>query len=139
MIGMRSWLLMLLGPSLLVLASCSDAGDPLGPLTPDPPALSYVTDVQPIFDANCIVCHGDGGNGGLDLRAPQSHGNLVDITSPNYGARRVVPNDPDESVLIDKLEGGGRFGSRMPPSGEPLSSTQLATLRQWVADGARSE
>ena len=53
MIGMRSWRLSLLGPTLLVLASCSDAGDPLGPPSPEPDAVSYVADVQPIFEANC--------------------------------------------------------------------------------------
>lgn len=122
---------------VLLFAACSDEGDPFRPGPSDSGGdVSFAADVQPILDARCTVCHGPGGEGGLDLRAPQSHGNLVDFTSPNYGAKRVVPGDPDNSVLVDKIEGGGRFGSRMPPIGTALSSADIATIRQWVSDGA---
>jgi mono/diheme cytochrome c family protein len=121
----------------LGLSACSDEGDPAKPGDPgDPDPVSFASDVQPIFDANCIVCHGAGGNGGLDLRSPQSYDNLVDLTSPNYSAKRVAPGDPDNSVLVDKISGAGQFGSRMPPSGPGLSSGQIQTIRTWVVEGA---
>lgn len=116
-------------------AGCSDLGDPVAP--PDTtPAISFAADVQPLFTANCVGCHGAGGNGGLDLRAGQSRANLVSVTSPNYGAVRVVPGDPDASVLYDKLTGGGVYGQAMPPTGTSLPAAALETIRQWIADGA---
>ena len=123
--------------SILAFAACSDEGDSSSPTDPgDPDPVSFAADVQPIFDANCTVCHGSDGNGGLDLRAPQSYDNLVDFDSPNYGAKRVVAGDPDNSVLIDKITGGGQFGSRMPPSGPGLPAARIETIRTWVLEGA---
>jgi mono/diheme cytochrome c family protein len=125
---------------LPLFPGCSDEGDPIAPGGPDVTGpVSFAEDVQPIFDSRCTGCHGEGGNGGLDLRSPQSYANLVDAGSPNYGAKRVVPGDPDASVLVDKISGGGRYGSRMPPTGSALSAAQISTIRTWVAEGAEPD
>lgn len=132
---MRRGLLLL---PLLLAVACSDEGDPVQPEGPGEEAVSFTADVQPIFDAWCVGCHGAAGNGGLDLRAPQSHGNLVGVEATGYDAIRVVPSDPDISVLYDKVSGGGRYGDRMPLGGPYLSAEQLGTVRAWIAQGAPS-
>ncbi len=124
---------------LMVLAAalggCSDKGsDPVVPGGPDP--VSYTLDVQPIWDGNCVGCHGAGGNGGLDLRAPGSRGNLVDAASQNWGGMRVVPGEPDASVLYRKLTGDGAVGPRMPQGGA-LAADDIETVRRWIAEGAQ--
>jgi len=120
----------------LIVAGCSDLGDSVTAPDTTPGDVSYAADVQPLFDANCVGCHGAGGNGGLDLRTGQSRAALVGVTSPTYGAVRVVAGDPDASVLYDKLTGGGVYGQPMPPSGTPLPPAALETIRRWIADGA---
>jgi hypothetical protein len=51
------------------------------------------------------------------------------------GGARVIPGDPDGSVLIQRLEGDG-CGDQMPQGGEPLPEKTLARIREWIADGA---
>lgn len=133
---MKRLLLAGLAGAGLALAGCSDQGDPVTAPGVTPEVVSFAADVQPLFDANCVGCHGAGGNGGLDLRAGQSRVNLVGVTSPTYGAARVVAGDPDASVLYDKLTGGGTYGQPMPPSGTSLSPVALEAIRSWIADGA---
>ena len=98
--------------------------------------VSYANDIQPLFDASCTGCHGQGGQGGLDLRAGSSRDYLVGVVSPTHGAPRVAPGDPAGSVLYDTLVGAGTYGQVMPPSGSGFSAGDLELVRSWIADGA---
>ncbi|HLG18225.1 MAG TPA: c-type cytochrome domain-containing protein [Bdellovibrionota bacterium] len=80
--------------------------------------------VQPILLANCSACHNSTSlTGGLDVT---TYSGLVEQTDV------VVPGDPDESKLIQFLEGG-----IMPPPGNPApSDEEIAAIRAWVGAGA---
>lgn len=118
-----------------VLAGCSDHGDPLTTTIPggnnDPVSLS--ADVQPLLDANCVACHGVGGNAGLDLRPGVSYGNLVGVAANNGGGNLVVAGDKMSSVLYQRMTGSQ--GGVMPPGGA-LSTTAQDLVGQWIDDGA---
>jgi mono/diheme cytochrome c family protein len=121
--------------TLIFGAGCSDRGaDPMDPVGgPDP--VSFSADVQPIFDSNCIGCHGQNGNGGQDLRAENSYANLVGVDATGGAGKRVVADDPESSVLYLKMTGAPGVGSVMPPTGGlPAEVTDI--VRQWVAEGA---
>lgn len=114
---------------------CGDvalAGSGAGDVT-----LSFAADIQPIFTANCVRCHNDRTtNGGLDLRAGVSHGNLVNRVSNGYApSLRVVPGDPDNSVLHGKVANTGQFGQQMPPTGS-LAPELIQSIRAWILEGA---
>ena len=53
---------------------------------------------------------------------------------------RVVPEDPDGSLLVHKLEGRDADGA--PVCGDPMPRDRrlpvqwIAAVRQWIADGA---
>ena len=53
-------------------------------------------------------------------------------------ATRVIPNDPDNSYMVQKLEGAaGIVGERMPQGQGPfLTEGQMIVIRQWIKDGA---
>ena len=53
-------------------------------------------------------------------------------------AIRVIPSDPNNSYLVQKLEGTpGIVGQRMPFNGGPfLTDGQMVILRRWITDGA---
>ena len=57
----------------------------------------------------------------LDLRTSVAYNNLVNVPSRGKaGATLVIPGDPDNSYLIQKLEGRSDIaGSRMPLNGPP--------------------
>jgi len=44
----------------------------------------------------------------------------------------IEAGDPDNSLLLDMISAG-----EMPQDGDALSADQVATVRSWIADGAR--
>lgn len=126
---------------LLILLGfgCSDEGSPLDPTTVGGDTVSFVKDVQPLFDVHCVECHGSEANGGLDLRGPQSYDDLVDVEASGYDAVRVLPGQPDASVLYVKVSTDGQFGDRMPLGGPYLDPEETDLLRQWIAQGAQPD
>jgi hypothetical protein len=123
---------------LLGLAGCSDGGnDPAVPVDdPGGTAVSYATDVQPIWDANCLGCHSAGGSGGLDLRAAVGRAALVNAAATGYSGSRVVPGAPHTSVLYQKIEGDPATGARMPFGGAALSAGERSLIHDWIEQGA---
>jgi len=97
-----------------------------------------------VFAPNCAVsgCHtGPTGNtlpAGMDLsNADASFANLVGISSLQQPARsRVAAGDPDDSYLVQKVEGTAASGSRMPLGGGVLDQALIDDIRDWIADGA---
>ena len=90
----------------------------------------------------CIQCHTDAGRqpaGGISAprrpfvsaaRRAREHG--------KPGATRVIPDDPDNSYIVHKLEGAADIvGERMPRGTGPfLTEGQMLVIRQWIKDGA---
>jgi len=53
---------------------------------------------------------------------------------------RVKPGDPDHSWLVVKIEGTNPVGTgdEMPQFADDLSFTEIAMIRQWIAEGAKN-
>ena len=120
----------------LAVSGCSDHGtEPTGGGTSPLPSVSFAADLQPVFDTNCVGCHGVGGNGGLDVRPCQAWGNLVGVASTGYAQQRVVPNNPALSLLYLKLSGAAGVNDRMPLGGT-LSPAEIEDFRIWILEGA---
>lgn len=122
----------------LAIVGCSDDNGPTAPENGTPgEQASYEGDIQPIWDQSCgSSCHGESGLGGLDLRPGESHANLVNVISPTYSVARVVPADPEGSVLYNKIVDTGTYGGLMPPGGPALSSADIELIRAWILAGA---
>jgi len=118
--------------SLLSLSNCSKDVGPIDNGLADE-NISFSNDIQPIFDQNCVSCHPSSGN--LDLTATNSYNNLVNVNASGYSAKRVVPNNSDQSVLYKKIDGSEDYGSNMP-LGSNLSQTQINAIKQWIDEGA---
>lgn len=96
-----------------------------------------------VFTPTCAVsgCHsGPQGGGlptGMDLTsADASFAALVGVASIQQAATlRVAPSDPEQSYLIQKLEGTG-LGSRMPLGGPFLPQADVDVVRTWIQQGA---
>ena len=92
-----------------------------------------------VFTPICTVCHaGAGAPQGLRLDAANSFGLLVNVPSNEVPSMlRIKPGDPDNSYLIQKIEGHASVGAQMPFGGPPLAADVIAAIRQWVSDGAQ--
>lgn len=111
-----------------------EGDDPSGPLTP------RFTSIQShVFTPVCTACHaGAAAPAGLRLDAASSFTMLVDVPSREVPSlKRVAPGKPDDSYLIHKLEGHAAVGARMPLGGPYLDAKTIATIRQWIAEGAQ--
>ena len=90
----------------------------------------------------CTVCHTSTGRapaGGLNLNHDVAYSSLVNIASRvKPTAIRVIPSDPENSFIVQKVEGRpGIVGLRMPFSGPPfLTDGQILILKRWIELGA---
>lgn len=90
----------------------------------------------------CIACHTNVGrtpSGGLNLAHDGAYDQIVNAPSRGKpGAIRVIPGDPENSYLVQKLEGRSSIvGRRMPQAGPPfLTDGQILILKRWIALGA---
>ena len=93
-------------------------------------AADFERDVEPILHQRCYLCHGS---------QQQMSGLRLDSRESAFESREsgfaVVPGDPESSGLIRRIE-SAEDGFRMPPGDDPLSPTDRATLRAWIAAGA---
>jgi hypothetical protein len=67
---------------------------------------------------------------------------LVDVPAIDSPAKvRVKAGDPDQSFIVQKLEGhlGPTEGARMPSGRSPLPQSAIDLLRTWIAQGAQAE
>jgi Ca2+-binding RTX toxin-like protein len=100
--------------------------------------VDYPTQIQSIFSQRCDHCHsGSGAPQGLRLDVANSFGDLVDVPSQEVPSlKRVEPGDPDNSYLVQKIEGTAAVGGRMPLGGSRLPQAEIDLIRQWISEGA---
>lgn len=94
-----------------------------------------------VFTPRCTGCHaGAGAPMGLRLDEGNSYALLVGVASAEQGSvQRVAAGRPDDSYLIQKLEGRAAVGVRMPFGGPYLDDATIAIIRQWIAAGAAAQ
>ena len=120
----------------------SGAEPPPNPPPPSPPPFgANFSEIQAeVFTPTCAVsgCHtGAAAPQGLRLDEANSYGLLVDVASMEVPSLlRVEPGDPDNSYLIQKLEGTADVGEQMPFGGTPLPQASIDVIRQWIIEGA---
>ncbi len=103
-------------------------------------------EVQAIFDQSCAVpgCHsGSFPSNNLNLQDGESYDQLVGVAPFNgnamsQGLLRVDAGDAANSYLLIKVAGmpAVGLGSQMPLFRDPLSEAEVATIRDWINDGA---
>ncbi len=107
--------------------------------------------VQLVFQTFCVWCHDPAhpfaGDNPTFVEMPlvsgQSYDALVGVPAhETCGGTRVVPGDPEHSYLYRKITDDAPCdGARMPRAGAviamPLGSAQIATIHDWIANGAR--
>jgi hypothetical protein len=138
-------------------ASVVEPPDEEPPAPPPDEEVSFLTDIQPIFDANCIRCHsGATAPLGLDLSEGVSFGNLVNQPSLEFQSHmRVNPGDSrtpcetglgsgDGSEIVEKISGCPdtpgvpSFGGLMPLGGPFLSAEEIDLIIEWIDAGAKN-
>lgn len=131
----------------LFIAGCGGGNGTGAAAPPQQPAPAFgpnFSEIQSnVFTPSCAVsgCHqGAGAPQGLQLDAINSYGLLVGIASSEVPAvLRVAAGDPDNSYLIQKLEGTASVGAQMPLNQPALQQSVINIVRQWISDGATDD
>lgn len=101
------------------------------------PAVSFSQDVQPILEKNCLSCHQAGGSGYVASGFSMvSHGDLMKGT--NAGPM-VIAGDVEGSNMLVLMEGRADPSISMPHgSMDPVPASDIATIKRWIAQGAKN-
>jgi len=104
---------------------------------------SFATDIQPILTKRCSIggCHSLGSaRAHLVLLPGHAYDSLVNKPSfldPTFD--RVEPGDAPNSWLVRMIEDNDAARqnfARMPLGGQPLTRNQIATIVNWIENGA---
>lgn len=143
---------MRLGWAIVGMIACGTPGDGAGGALGDtgarPTVTRYVTDtsfadtgldsqdMQRLVDHHCDGCHVNGGVA-FNLRADM-YGATVGVESPRYGMVRVVPGEPETSLLYLKVSGDvpEGMGEPMPQGTRGLPPLALDAVERWIRAGA---
>jgi hypothetical protein len=106
-----------------VSVTCSDDPPPQPPPPPPSTTVSYTAEVQPYFNSECTGYH-EGSNPpkGVNLTSYQQ------VMAGGDGGAIVIPENPDASVLVQRLEDGHRN----------QSASDIAAIRTWIQEGAQN-
>ena len=125
---------------LVVLFVGVGCGDP-APAEP----TSWRAIHEEIVSVQCAIpgCHaGPGPTAFLDLsQRSRAYDQLVEVPAMGPAcaemALRVVPGEPDASLLFEKVSRDDPVcGERMPFRRTPLSTVEIERIRDWIAAGA---
>ena len=102
--------------SLMCLATCYSVSAATPP--------GFETDVLPILQAKCVMCHGAAPQGKLDLRSQQA------ILNGGASGPVVVPGESAKSLLLTKV-----VTRQMPPGNVKLTEAEIDQIRAWIDKG----
>jgi hypothetical protein len=106
-----------------------------------PPAAPTLTQLKSSAFSVCGGCHTGGGTSlpaSMDLTPSHIYASIVNVASVEQPAlKRVKPGDPNNSYVVQKLEGAATIaGSRMPLGGPFLDQATIDQVRAWITAGA---
>ncbi len=114
----------------LAVATAAAADSPTLP-APAARTVDFVKDIQPIFEAQCVKCHGpEKQKGGYRLDDRK-----IALTGGDDHAPNIHPGKSAESPLIQFVAGLDP-DMKMPAKGDPLTAEQIGLLRAWIDQGA---
>lgn len=91
--------------------------------------VDFVRDIQPIFEASCLQCHGRGkakGSFSIETRA--------DFLLGGDRGEPIVPGDSAHSLVVEMISGLSP-DDVMPEKGKRLTADQVALFRAWIDQG----
>lgn len=123
----------LLPPGLVALAGTTVAlllaG--VGALSASGDTVDFQAEVWPILERSCLECHNaNKHSSNLRMDSPER------LMAGGDGGRVLEPGDPEASELYVRVSLPRDDLDFMPVEGEPLSETEIETLRTWIAQGA---
>ncbi len=115
----------------LILALCSTGSKAAGAA----PLIDFSKQIRPILSENCFFCHGpDEKKREAGLRLDEE----APAKSDNDGVVAVVPGDPENSALLQRILSTDPDDVMPPPKlHKTISPEQIALITEWIRQGAQ--
>ncbi|MEQ1858712.1 MAG: DUF1553 domain-containing protein [Chthoniobacteraceae bacterium] len=100
--------------------------------------VEFNRDIRPLLSDRCFYCHGpDEKKREAKLRLDTRDGATADLG----GYAAIVPASPEKSELLARVTSHDRDEVMPPPKAKKsrFTAEEVATLRRWIAEGARYE
>ena len=91
--------------------------------------VDYNSQIQPIFNTNCITCHQYGGSATLNLTS------FSGLINGGVSGSSIIAGDHENSLLYQRLILPVGSAGSMPPN-VPLSQSEIDLIAQWIDQGA---
>lgn len=99
------------------------------------PDSFYAKHIYPVFDANCVACHGEG-----KVKANLRLDSYDRLMRGGEDGAVVIPGDPARSTLFKRITLPPDDKHFMPSEGKPpLKAEEIAWIKAWIAQGASPE
>ena len=99
------------------------------------PDSFYAKHIYPVFDANCVACHGEG-----KVKANLRLDSYDRLMRGGEDGAVVIPGDPARSTLFKRITLPPDDKKFMPSEGKPpLKAEEIAWIKAWIAQGASPE
>jgi len=103
----------------------------LRPLLMQEDKIDFNTQVRPILNQNCLVCHG-----GVRQQSDLSFLFMEEALRPaKSGKKAIVPGSPTKSELVHRITSKDA-DKVMPPDRKSLRVEEVEILKKWIAQGA---
>jgi cytochrome c553 len=131
----QSQIILALGVLVLATSSSGRGATPApqpsasedGPVAAHPagaPKVDFERDIAPIFQASCVICHGEQPQAKLQLNS------LAGVLKGSVSGKVVIPGNGKSSALVRRLTGEDK--PQMPFGGTSLSAAQIDLIRAWI-------
>ena len=91
--------------------------------------FDYLRDLKPILARNCFSCHG-----GLKQEGSLRLDTVNSMKTGGDSGPAVKSGNLLESLIWERVNSSDE-SDRMPPEGEPLSTSEISLIRKWILDG----
>jgi uncharacterized membrane protein len=99
------------------------------------PDSFYAKHIYPVFDANCVACHGEG-----KVKANLRLDSYDRLMRGGEDGAVVIPGDPGRSTLFKRITLAPDDKHFMPSEGKPpLKAEEVEWIKAWIAQGASPE
>lgn len=95
-------------------------------------AIDYAKQIEPIFQAHCVKCHGEA-KAQAKLRLDSAAGVQEKWAAD---AHLIVAGKPEESELYERLVLPADNSKRMPKGADPLPEADIKLIAEWIKQGA---
>jgi len=127
--------------SKITLTILTLAAQPLMLASSSADEVDFEKDILPVFEERCMSCHRETYKTSTGrTKKPKGDLRMDDpkLISKGEDGDVIVAGKPDESAMYKSITLDPEDDDIMPPKGDPLTKDQIANIKKWIEEGAKT-